>query len=118
MHPYAGIILITLGLIIGFAALYKNRLGNFNIRPNIKEGGMFVNDGIYRYIRHPMYSSVLTGMFGVLIAYANIYAAVLYLILFINLLVKMFYEESLWHYKDERYKEYVQNTYRLIPYIF
>ncbi|MBU0632857.1 isoprenylcysteine carboxylmethyltransferase family protein [bacterium] len=117
-HLYAGTVLIALGLVIGIAALYKNRLGNFNIRPDIKEGGVFVNEGIYHYIRHPMYTSVLTGMFGVLVAYANIYAAVLYLILFINLLVKMFYEESLWHCKDERYKEYVQNTHRLIPYIY
>lgn len=117
-HPYAGIVLIAVGLSIGIAALYKNRLGNFNIRPDIKESCVFVNDGIYRYIRHPMYTSVLTGMSGVLVAYANIYAAVLYLLLFINLLVKMFYEESLWHCKDKRYKEYVKNTYRLIPYIF
>ena len=117
-HPYAGTVLLLLGLLIGLAALYKNRLGNFNIRPDIKESCVFVNDGIYRYIRHPMYSSVLTGMFGVLIIYANLYTAVLYLILFVNLLIKMFYEESLWHCWDERYKEYVKNTHRLVPYIF
>ena len=117
-HPYAGIVLIAVGLLIGLAALFKNRLGNFNIRPDIKEGCIFINDGIYGHIRHPMYSSVLTGMLGVLVAYANIYAAALYLILFINLLVKMFYEESLWHCEDERYKEYAKKTYRLVPYIF
>ncbi|WP_345992996.1 methyltransferase [Sulfurimonas sp. HSL-1716] len=117
-HPYAGIVLILVGLLIGLGALYKNRLGNFNIRPDIKENCVFINDGIYAYIRHPMYSSVLTGMFGVLIAYANIYTAFLYLILFIDLLVKMFYEESLWHCKDERYDAYAKNTYRLVPYIF
>lgn len=117
-HPYAGIVLILVGLLIGLSALHKNRLGNFNIRPDIKEGCMFINDGIYGYIRHPMYTSVLTGMFGVLVAYANIYAAALYLILFINLLVKMFYEESLWRCRDERYQEYAKDTYRLVPYIF
>ena len=117
-HPYAGIVLIAVGLLIGLAALFKNRLGNFNIRPDIKEGCIFINDGIYGHIRHPMYSSVLTGMLGVLVAFANIYAAALYLILFINLLVKMFYEESLWHCEDERYQEYAKKTYRLVPYIF
>ena len=117
-HLYAGSILTLIGLSIGIAALLKNKLGNFNIRPDIKESCVFVNDGIYAHIRHPMYSSVLIAMLGVMIAYANLYVVVVYLILLVNMLTKMFYEESLWHCRDVKYKEYAESTYRLIPYIF
>ena len=115
---YSGLLIITVGIVIGLLAIQKNKLDNFNIRPDIKEDCLFIQDGIYAYIRHPMYSSVLISMFGVLILYANLYELVLYILLFINMFIKMFYEESLWHCEGTQYKEYSEKTYRLIPYIF
>lgn len=115
---YSGLAIITVGIIVGLFAITAHTPGNFNIRPDIKENCTLVSHSIYKYIRHPMYSSVLLSMFGVLVLYANLYVSVLYAILLINMLTKIFYEESLWHRKDGNYKEYAQNTYRLIPYIF
>ena len=115
---YSGLVIIIAGIIVGLFALKAHTPGNFNIRPDIKENCTLVSHSIYKYIRHPMYASVLLSMFGVLILYANIYVSVIYLLLLVNMLTKMFYEESLWHYKDDAYKEYTQHTYRLIPYIF
>ena len=40
-------------------ALIHNRPGNFNIRPAPKFRGVMVTTGPYRWIRHPMYTSVL-----------------------------------------------------------
>jgi protein-S-isoprenylcysteine O-methyltransferase Ste14 len=114
-----GVIFIVIGLGVGFAALSKNRLGNFNIVPDIKEDCTLVKDGIYAYIRHPMYTSVITSMFGVMLLYWNVYyMPYAFGILIINMLVKMFYEESLWHCAGEEYKAYTQGTSRLIPKIF
>jgi len=115
---YSGLVIISAGIIVGLFALKAHTPGNFNIRPDIKENCTLVSHSIYKYIRHPMYASVLLSMFGVLVLYANIYVSILYVILLANMLTKMFYEEFLWHSKDENYKEYAQNTYRLIPYIF
>ena len=117
-HFYSGLLIITVGIIVGLLAIQKNRLGNFNIRPDIKDNCLFIKDGIYAYIRHPMYSSVLISMLGVLILYANLYELILYTVLFVNMFIKMFYEESLWHCEGVQYKEYSEKTYRLIPYIF
>ena len=40
-------------------ALAANRPGNFNIRPTPRPGGALVTSGPYRWVRHPMYTSVL-----------------------------------------------------------
>ena len=115
---YLGSIIIVFGVTIGLLAIKTHPVGNFNIRPDIKENCTLISHGIYKIIRHPMYASVLLSMLGVLVLYANLYVAVLYLILLVNMLTKMFYEESLWHGKDECYASYAKTTYRLIPYIF
>lgn len=44
---------------LGAWALTCNRPGNFNIHPIPKPSGQLVQQGPYRWIRHPMYSAVL-----------------------------------------------------------
>ena len=117
-HFALGMIFIIIGLVVGVFALSKNRLGNFNIRPDLKEDCILITDGVYAYIRHPMYTSVLVSMLGLTLMYLNTFTLVVYAILLVNMLVKMFYEESLWHCEGEAYKEYAQKTFRLIPKIF
>lgn len=46
---------------LGLWALGSNRPGNFNIHPAPKVGGRLVQQGPYRWLRHPMYSAVLLG---------------------------------------------------------
>jgi len=113
-----GMLFVAIGLSVGVAAIYKNNLSNFNIRPDIKENCSLITNGIYKYIKHPMYNSVLVSMFGVLLLNFSIIEIVLYAILFINMLVKMFYEESLWLCESKEYILYSKKTKRLIPYVF
>lgn len=47
---------------LGLWALSTNRPGNFNIRPQPRDGAVFVHRGPYRWVRHPMYSALL--LFG------------------------------------------------------
>jgi protein-S-isoprenylcysteine O-methyltransferase Ste14 len=49
---------------LGAWALSSNRPGNFNIHPAPKVGGQLVQQGPYRWLRHPMYSAVLLGGAG------------------------------------------------------
>ena len=48
------------GSALGGWALAANRPGNFNIRPTPRAGGRLVQAGPYRWIRHPMYTAVLS----------------------------------------------------------
>lgn len=111
-----GIVVIFMGGVLGVFALYSNRF--FNITPEIKDGACLVSGGAYKYIRHPMYTSALTVMLGVLILYPIKFVAICYGLLIFVLLVKLFYEESLWKAEDKEYVKYMKITKRLIPFVF
>ena len=117
-HLYLGLAVLILGLVIGLLAIKEHERGNFNIRPDIKENCELVTSGIYAYIRHPMYLSVLVSMFGIALIYFTYYEFSLFLMLLITLSVKLLYEEHLWKCHNPAYAEYVKKTKRLIPFVF
>ena len=117
-HLYIGMTILVIGIAIGLLAIQTHENGNFNIRPDIKENCSLVTHGIYSYIRHPMYLSVLVSMFGVACIYFTYYEFALYILLLLTLLIKLFYEESLWKCHNPAYLEYMTKTKRLIPFIF
>ena len=117
-HPYIGLGVIAIALLIGILAIAEHKRDNFNIRPDIKDSCELVMSGIYRFVRHPMYLSVLLGMFGVAIIYCTYYEFALFLFLVTTLIVKLFYEEYLWTCHDKVYCEYIKKTKRLIPFVF
>jgi protein-S-isoprenylcysteine O-methyltransferase Ste14 len=115
---YAGLAVMAFGGVIGLLAIKEQGSGNFNIRPDIKEGCSLVTTGIYAYVRHPMYLSVLVMMFGFVLIYPLPYEMVLYFVLVLVLVTKMLYEEKLWACHDTAYLEYKKRVKRLIPFIF
>jgi len=117
-NKFIGIFFLIVGAMVGVLAIKEHRVGNFNIRPDIKEHCELVTNGIYKYIRHPMYLSVLTMMLGILVLYFSFYEFILYLALVITLIIKLFYEESLWVNYSSKYKDYKKQTKRIIPFIF
>jgi len=117
-YPYVGIFITLVGIVIGLLGIYEHKSGNFNIRPDIKENCELVTTGIYAYIRHPMYLSVLLGMLGIAIIYFTYYEFALYILLFMVMIIKMFYEESLWKCHNPAYSEYIKKTKRFLPFIF
>ncbi|NPA65398.1 MAG: isoprenylcysteine carboxylmethyltransferase family protein [Epsilonproteobacteria bacterium] len=117
-YPFLGTAFIVFGMGIGLLAIKTHQQGNFNIRPDIKENCELVTHGIYAYIRHPMYLSVLVMMFGFLILYSDLYRFILYIFLVIVLHVKLHYEESLWVCHSKEYEAYKQRTKKLIPFIY
>ncbi|MEO1938727.1 MAG: isoprenylcysteine carboxylmethyltransferase family protein [Sulfurimonas sp.] len=115
---YEGLGVMAVGGLIGLLAIKEHGSGNFNIRPDIKEGCSLVTTGIYAYVRHPMYLSVLLMMFGFVLLYPLYYEIVLYLFLIIVIVSKMLYEERLWSCHDEKYLKYKRRVKRLIPFLF
>ncbi|RVT48515.1 methyltransferase family protein [Rubrivivax albus] len=57
-------LLLAAGVVLGLWALSANRPGNFNIRPQPRDGAVFVHRGPYRWVRHPMYSALLLAGLG------------------------------------------------------
>src|SRR5659263_263910 len=59
--PAGAFLLAGTSVVLAAWTLVYNRPGNFNIRPTPKVHGVLVTTGPYRWIRHPMYTSVLLG---------------------------------------------------------
>lgn len=109
--------LFIMGLGFGFWALNHNKLGNFNIQPKLKEGSELVTTGIYRFIRHPMYTSVIIMMFAVFVGTPTLAESLLFLALVVVLVLKATREESLWMAHDDAYDAYRKRSKLFIPYI-
>lgn len=118
VFKFLGLGVIGFGVLVGLLAVYKNRVGNFNIRPDIKVDGVLISTGVYKYIRHPMYSSVLIIMAGVTILYPFTFEYVLYALLVFTLFIKLHYEESLWRCENPEYLEYCKSSKKIIPFIY
>lgn len=115
---YAGIMVETLGIFSGLLAIYNMGLGNFNVSPRTKESASMVTHGIYKYIRHPMYSAQLLALLPLIIEYDNWFRTGAYLLLVIALLLKIRYEEAHLQLQFEGYTDYMKKSKRLVPFLF
>ena len=116
-NNYISLIISSIGFIFGLYTLFFNRIGNFNVRPEIKSNAKLISIGAYKYIRHPMYFSVLLIMGGVIISDINLINIICYSILIMVLYLKAKKEEMLWSKKLEKYESYKKRTKMFIPFI-
>jgi protein-S-isoprenylcysteine O-methyltransferase Ste14 len=113
-----GLFFILLGIVIAIFAIFSNPPGNFNVRPIPKKTGELITTGIYHYIRHPMYSSLFSGGFGVVLCQFSWWKLVAWILLVITLHFKARFEERslLLHYSG--YLGYKNSNKAFIPYIW
>ncbi|GAB4470878.1 MAG: hypothetical protein OHK0044_13710 [Burkholderiaceae bacterium] len=124
-RPSAGVVAVALAAVcavgsvaVGVAALAANRPGNFNIRPELKDGARLVTHGIYARVRHPMYTAVLLAMLGCIALDARLWRIVAWLALVAVLLAKAAREERHLLARFPEYADYRARTHRLIPGLF
>jgi len=112
-----GFSLFYIGLlvrILGFVALGNN----FSIFVQPKSDSKLVVNGIYKYVRHPLYLAViLISVSGTLI-FSCIFMWVLVLFTIIGILLRIRDEESFLVKKHMEYIEYKKRTKRLVPFVY
>jgi protein-S-isoprenylcysteine O-methyltransferase Ste14 len=106
-----------IGLTIGIYAVFNNGLGNFNIISEIKDKAVLVTHGLYRYIRHPMYLSVIIMMFATVMYDLSIANLTLYISLLLVVFLKAKREEYLWLKNHPTYIKYIKHTKMFIPFL-
>lgn len=114
----AGFIVVIIGLAIGLYAIWEhgrvNKSGP-NAVPTPRKDAELITSGLYRWVRHPIYTGVLAVGFGVAIAHGHIVIVVASILLLILLTYKSMYEEELLRAQYEGYADYMQATGRFLP---
>lgn len=113
--PALALLPLSAGVVLGAWALSANRPGNFNIRPQPREGGRLVEHGPYRWIRHPMYSALLLAGLGAAWIAGEVVAWAALAALAIVLRLKAGIEETAMSQAHAGYDAYRQRTRRFVP---
>jgi protein-S-isoprenylcysteine O-methyltransferase Ste14 len=121
--PFSFIHLISWILLAGSLAMAV--MGFYTLKSKGKPEGDFedttrlITSGVYRYIRHPLYASLLVFGLGAFLKDPSILGGLLLGILLLGVFLTARIEES--HNLErfgEEYQEYCTRTKKFIPYIF
>ncbi len=91
---------------------------SINILPDVRNDAKLLSRGIYKYIRHPMYFSVLSVCLLWLIDTFTFVRLIFWIVLLIDMILKMNFEEEKLTEAFDNYEDYRSRTSRLIPYIY
>ena len=120
IFPASALLLVVevLGLALGIWAVFSMGIGNFNVTPEPLRSSQLVTRGPYRLIRHPMYLALLLATLPLVATEFSVLRLLVWLVLFIDLVIKLNYEEGILAARLEGYPDYIQRSYRLIPFIY
>ncbi|MBL0128085.1 MAG: hypothetical protein IPP83_11650 [Flavobacteriales bacterium] len=110
--------LFALGLIVFVWAASSLGSTNFTIMPDPRAGNTLSQRGIYRFIRHPMYTAVLLCGAAVSFGAPSIWRWVALGVCVVVLVVKVYHEEGLLTAKHPDYPQRMKGVARLVPFIW
>ena len=104
----------VLGIIIIVLSFYQ--LGsNLSPFPSPVKNADLITTGIFKYLRHPIYTGILLILFSVAIYNTSEYKLIICILLLILFQFKSKYEESRLIANFENYKDYMKDTGKFIP---
>lgn len=110
-----GVALLILGILMGLLSLIQLNK-NLSPFPTPISGSKLIETGLYKYIRHPIYTSILFALLGYALYSASFYRLLITTILLVLFYLKSRYEEKLLSQKFKEYSDYKKRTGRFIPY--
>lgn len=114
----AGISLLIISVFVGLWAIIVMKQSKLSVFPDPSAGAQLIKKGPYQLIRHPMYTSVLLFSAGCITITYSIERLIAGILLLLVLLFKMQYEEQMLAKTFSEYENYMQETKRLVPYIY
>lgn len=117
--------LVVLGLVLIFGsaalaswALISMRRGTFRVMPEPSARSQLTTNGPYRYIRHPMYTSVLLAGVGAIVVHASLLHIVFLVTLVVVLHFKVIREEAALLERYPEYDDYITRSNALVPFLY
>jgi len=107
------IIAVFGGIIITLALLQLNK--NLSPFPTPKESSSLLQNGLYKYSRHPIYTGIIILFLGYSLYQNSVYKLLISLLLVILFYFKSNYEEQRLEQKFPDYKNYKTKTGRFFP---
>ena len=101
-------------LMIGARVTFGRR--SFHLAAN-PTAGELVTDGPYRFVRHPIYSSILLFILASVVSHRSLRTLAVGLLVFGALLVRVLSEEKFLRKRYPEYSKYAAKTARLIPFV-
>lgn len=109
-----GLLIAIAGIIISFTALFDLNK-NLSPFPTPKENAELIQTGIYKFIRHPIYTGILSFSFGFSLYSENTLRLCIFFALVILFIFKATYEERLLQNKYPGYIAYKKTTGMFLP---
>ncbi len=124
LHILSGLLLLTSIIFVVHALIMLKTRGGHQVRDNASENFAFENtvhivqDGLYRYVRHPMYSSLLLLAWGAFFKHVTplTISLVLAVSALLSLTAKVEEKENILFF-GEAYKDYARRTRMFIPWL-
>jgi protein-S-isoprenylcysteine O-methyltransferase Ste14 len=114
---YAGLVICIIGIVIIIVSFVKlNR--NLTPFPSPKQNSSLITTGIYKYIRHPIYTGVLFATAGYAVYSENTLRLLIFIVLLLLFISKAAYEETLLLKKFPEYNCYKKQSAALLPGIY
>ncbi|WP_225578207.1 isoprenylcysteine carboxylmethyltransferase family protein [Rhodanobacter sp. 7MK24] len=113
--PCVGLAVLLLGL--AFACWARVALGrNWSATVQLKQGHELVTAGPYRWVRHPIYTGMLSGVLGSALVIGEWRGLIALVLVFASFAYKLRHEEN-WMREQfgATYTEYMRHTKALIP---
>lgn len=122
---FSWIFLIISGYLIIIGVILMKRIGKPDKKRNTKNLYQFeqttelVDKGIFKYIRHPLYSSLIFLTWGIFLKNLTLELFIITLLSTVMLYITaIFDEKECIVYFGDKYKEYIKRSKMFIPYMF
>jgi protein-S-isoprenylcysteine O-methyltransferase Ste14 len=111
------IVLQTMAVFLMVWARITFKKRSFHLSAAPTEGGL-VTTGPYKFVRHPIYASVLLFVWPGVVGNWSVENVLLGCLVFAGAFTRIVCEESMVREKYPEYQQYAKKTKRLIPYVY